>query len=213
MLITDRDLLALDPSVFLSTGAGGVATSLYASADAAVSGSTLTSAAGDFADRNITAGHVAVVDGQAVEVVGRTSATVLEVSQPRVSKEEAAIAPGDGSNLAMNVLTFARLIGQEQSRLLREIGADIEDPERPLDEMAVVNAAAVGGLIAQRVLHAAYAQAAAREPSSLSLAARALMWLGSLTRAEASLVAMIDLDNDGWPEFRRHLRAPRWVRA
>jgi len=213
MLITDRDLLALDPTVFLSTGAGGVATSLYSSTDAGVSGSTLTSAAADFATRNITTGHVAVVNGAAVEVLSRTSGTVLEVSLPRVTKDEAAITPGNGSSLAMNVLSFARLIGQEQTRLLRELGADIEDPEQPLDETAVVNAAAVGGLIAQRVIHAAFAQAAARDPSSASLAARALMWLGSVTRAEASLVALIDLDGDGWPEMRRHLRAPRWVRA
>jgi len=136
MLITDRDLLALDPTAFLTTGAGGVATSLYSSSDAGVSGSTLTSAAADFATRGITVGHV-----------------------------------------------------------------------------AVVNAAAVGGLIAQRTLHAAFAQAASRDPSSASLASRALMWLGSVTRAEASLVALIDLDGDGWPEMRRHLRAPRWVRA
>ena len=65
----------------------------------------------------------------------------------------------------MNVLSFARLIGQEQTRLLRELGADVEDPEQPLDETAVVNAAVVGGLIAQRVIHAAFAQAAARDPS------------------------------------------------
>ena len=213
MLITDRDLLALDPTVFLPTGAAGIATVLHASSDAAVSGSTLTSASADFAARGIDEGHVAVVNGAAVEILGRTSGTVLEISLPRPGEDDPAILPGDGSGLSLTVLSLARLIAQHQSALLAELGLGPAGNPWSLDETALVNADAVGVVLGQRIVREAFAQAAARDPTDASLQARADLWSRSLGRAEASLVALIDVDGDGLADILRHLRVPRFVRV
>src|SRR6185503_4774975 len=98
LLITDRDLLIMEPSVF--THAGEIATRLATATDGAVSGTALTSASSDFEAAGIAANNVAVIAGAPVEVVNRVQATELEVSLPRATADDAKIAPGDGSGLA-----------------------------------------------------------------------------------------------------------------
>lgn len=103
VLIGDRELLVIEPSLFV--GAAAVATTLLSVADAEVSGTSLTSATAAFEANDIDEGHVAVVDGVPVEIVNRVADTQLSISMPRASLDDAPIPPGDGTGLVFAVLT------------------------------------------------------------------------------------------------------------
>src|SRR5688572_23108078 len=104
-LITDRDLLLVEPSVF-TAAATAAATNILTATDAAVAGTTLSSATSDFAAAGIDEAHVAVFDGEALEIIARLSATQLDISRPRAALTDAKIAPIAGSNKTLKVNTF-----------------------------------------------------------------------------------------------------------
>jgi hypothetical protein len=211
MMIGDRDLLVLEPALFTTAAAG--ATRIHIATDAALSGATLTSAGSDFTAKDIDAGHVAVVDGVAVEVTSRASGTQLQISLPRASADDAAIQPEPGSGLAMEVLTFARAIAQQQQAFLAEIGFDPDQPGAAIDASAIVNADDVSRLLTLRTAAAAFALAAAASPADEPLAARAALYAKLATRAAAFTIVAIDGDGDGVADMTRHLAVGLFMRA
>ena len=210
LLITDRDLLIMEPSVF--THAGEIATRLAGATDGAVTGTALTSASSDFEAAGVAASNVAVLAGTPVEVVERIQATELEISLPRASIEDTKIAPGDGSGLAIEVLTFERLIQQVQQSVLLEFGIDPSDPVRPLDESALLNPHSIGSLIALRTIHHAFAASAARHPTDQSLSERASLYARLAALAMRQTSCVFDLDGDGRPDTTRRLDVVTLVR-
>ena len=210
LLITDRDLLIMEPSVFIS--AGEIATRLASATDGVVAGTGLTSATSDFEASGVAANNVAVIAGTPVEVVNRIQATQLDISLPRAAADDDKIAPGDGSSLAIEVLTFERLIQQVQQSILLDFGVDPTDPVRPLDELSLLNPQAVGSLIALRTIHHAFAAAAARNPTDQSLAARASLYARLASSALRQTSCVFDLDGDGRPDTTRRLDVVTLVR-
>ena len=210
LLIGDRDLLVVEPTVFV--GAAAVATTLLSVADAEVSGTSLTSATADFEANDIDEGHVAVVDGVPVEVVNRVADTQLSISLPRVSIEDGLIPPGDGTGLAFAVLTFERLIEQMQRELLKRVGVDGDHPIDPLDETAILNPATVGRVLALRVIASAFAHAAALNPLDASLAERASHSRDAAERSLLQTVVVLDKDGDGIADATRRLDVTSFVR-
>ncbi len=212
MLITDHDLLIIEPTVFMHAQAA--ATALYASSDGAVADTTLSSAAADFAALGIGSEHVAVIAAtKQVEIIARLSGTQLDVSLPRAASGDAKIRPGDGSSLALVIPTFARLIGQVQAAALRALGLDEDDPDQPLEESDIVNPDAVAAVIALRTLARAFAIAAAQEPADESLAARATLYRGLAAEAAAGAAVLLDLDGDGEADATRRFSAAAWQRT
>ena len=203
-LITDRDLLLVEPSVF-TAAATASATNILTATDAAVAGTTLSSATSDFAAAEIDAAHVAVFDGEALEIISRLSATQLDISRPRAASTDVKIAPTAGSNKTLKVNTFARLIDRTQRDLLQALGMRDDDPELPLDADDVVNAADLGHVLALRVLSRAFAAAVALDPETASLADRAALYAAQADAAAASLAVLIDTDGDGIADQTRHL--------
>ena len=203
-LITDRDLLLVEPSVF-TAAATAAATNILTATDAAVAGTTLSSATSDFAAAGIDEAHVAVFDGEALEIIARLSATQLDISRPRAALTDAKIAPIAGSNKTLKVNTFARLIDRTQHDLLQALGMRDDDPDLPLNANDVVNAADLGHVLALRVLARAFAAAAALEPETASLADRAAILAAQAEAAAASLAVLIDTDGDGVADQTRHL--------
>lgn len=202
-LIGDRDLLVIEPSVFV--GAASAATVLLSVADAEVAGTSLTSATAEFEANDIDEGHVGVVDGMPVEVLSRVQDTQLSISLPRASTEDSAIPPGDGTNLSFSVLTFKRLIQRMQHELLQRLGLHAEDPEHPLDETAILNPEAVGRALALQTIAQAFAEAAAVNPSDESLAARAAVYTRVAERAFLRTPVTVDLDGDGIADATRRV--------
>lgn len=210
-LLTDRDLLRIEPTAFVA--AAPAATMLLTTADAAVAGTTLTSATADFAAAGIDASHVALFDVDALEVVSRLSATELEVSRPRATSDDAKIAPTAASDKNLKIHTFARLIARTQAELLQALSIDGDDPQLPLEEGAIVNPAAIAGVLALRVLQRAFAIAAALDPGDLTLAERAAMFASQARAAAAGAVVWLDLDGDGEADQARRLNVASLRRA
>jgi len=199
-LITDRDLLLIEPSAFLHAAAA--ATKVLSAADAVIAGTTLSSASSDFVAGGITAGQVAVVAGEALEIVVRLSATSLTVSRAR-RPGDAVIAPAPGTGLALAVWTFNRLIDDVEARLLESMRIDPEDAAAPLDAGAILNAQAVGRLISLLVTEQAFKAAAAHAPTDESLAERAALHARRALSARHATLAVLDLDGDGIADATR----------
>jgi hypothetical protein len=210
-LVTDRDLLIVEPSAFVD--AASAATVLLSAADGGVSSETLTSASSNFATLGIDSAHVIVVAGQPLEIVQRLSATQLEVSRPRAASADAKIAPGNGSNQAFSVPTFARLIAQTQFDLLQALGARPDDPSLPLAEDDVLNPEPLSRLIALRALERVFALASAHDPDDASLAGRSAVLAAQAADLAASTVILLDLDGDGEADATRRVRVAAWLRA
>lgn len=202
-LITDRDLLIIEPAVF--TDAATAATRLTELAGATVVDTTLQHDGADFESDGIGAGRVAVINGVAVEIVGRVSSTQLQVSLPRASAVDAAISPGDAVDVSVSILTFSRLIEQMQTLVLRGVGIDPDDPAHPLDASSIRNADAVGSFIARQVIAEAFAVAAAAQPENTALAARAALAERQAERVRHSTAIVMDTDGDGAADFTRPL--------
>ena len=202
-LIDDRDLLIHEPSLFLD--ASSVGTSVLSATDGVVASTTLTSASSNFVIPNNELGHVIVVNGEALEVVSRIDATNLVVSKARALITEARIAPGDGSTLSLEVITFTRLIAEVQAWVLGAFGIDASDPVTPLDETAILNPEEVEPLIALRTIAQAFAAASALAPTDSSLSQRATLYAGLAAEARRQTKAVIDLDGDGIADATRHL--------
>jgi len=211
LAVTDRDLLVIEPSVF--SGAAAAATRLASGNDGVLVGTELTSASADFESLSIQSGHVAVVNGVAVEVVQRVQPTQLQVSLPRASNADGNIAPGDGTALEFQVLTFARLIDQTKIQTLRELGLDPENAQQPLSESAVMSVGPLARAIALRVIARAFEKSAAIDPTDPSLAQRAALYATQAAKAAAQAVAAIDIDGDGQTDSTRRLAVVTLVRT
>ena len=212
LMIADRDLLVVEPTLFID--AAMVATTLLSTADGAVSGTVLTSAAADFESAGIGPGHVVrlIAFGSAAEIIERSDATSLEVSLPRADVDDDMIPPGDGEDLAISVPTFARIIAQAQHWALAALGLESEHPTQPLDESAIINPAPVRSLIALRTIMMAFEQAAALLPDDLSLEARADLYRRRAAAAARQVAALIDADGDGIPDATRRIDTIAFVR-
>jgi hypothetical protein len=203
-LINDVDLLTIEPSVFID--AEPASTNLLTLDDGVIAGVALTSASADFVASGIGQGHVAIVNGEALEITERLSGTQLGVSRPRASGDDDAIAPPPGSGLEFKINTFARLIAQTQSDLLAALAIDGDDPDLPLDEADIVNADAVGRYLALRVIERAFSLASAIDVPDESLAARAAHYAALADDLAEGLAVLVDLDGDGEADQARHRR-------
>lgn len=154
---TDRDLLVMEPNVF--TDAAIAAQTRLSVADAAVSGTTLTSAAADFAAAGIDAGSVVLIADVAHEVVGRDDAHTLTVSLPRAQLSDAPIPGPGGTGLSLVARTFAPQAALVHDALLRLIGIDTDDPDATLDEDSVVSLSTMSHLETLGTLERLYASA------------------------------------------------------
>lgn len=197
----DRDLLVYEPTLFRD--ALFASQIRHQSADAAISGTTLTSASADFAALGVDAGDVAVVDGAPLEVVSRLSSTQLQVSRLREQTSDAAIAPSPASGASLTVATFAPQRKIVHDMLLRAIGVEPTDPAASPGEADITNPQAFLRAEALGALHLIFAAAAPMVGPEAPLAEKARIYAERFARARRLLVAGIDLDGDGLPDAVR----------
>ncbi len=132
----DRDLLAIEPDVFTTAGFAGQ--ELISDSDGAISGTSFTSAAGDFVTTGIAAGMVVSITPSAggarsYEIISVDSATSMTVSILRADTDDPATPPQAASGLSYSVRTFGPQIGGVSSTLAEKL--------RQLSEVAGVASA------------------------------------------------------------------------
>jgi hypothetical protein len=205
LTLTDRDLLIIDPSIFLGAAAAA-GTVLLTADDGVISGTELESAGTDFDARGIDSGLVAVInDAVAVEVVSRTGATTLEVSLPRATIDDDTIPPDDVVDAQIKIVSFARLIDLQRTWILGALRVD--------DESAIADAAPVQHFLALRTIARLLAHAASLDPADGPLQQRAILAAQVARQAMHRTAVSIDLDGDGVAEVTRPLDVVKLVRG
>jgi len=130
MFCNDRDLLAVEPVIFI--GGGFVGQNLITSGDGVLNGTTFTSPGSDFISAGVEAGMVLCVysanpaEGDGLEIVSVDSTSELTVSVLRGSADDEAIAPPAGTGLSFYVRTYAAQIANVSGTLSEKLRQILE---------------------------------------------------------------------------------------
>jgi len=203
----DRDLLSVEPGVFIGGGFPGQR--LVSGADGVLSGTTLTSAGSNFVSVGVAGGMVVCVytttpsEGNAYEVVSVDSATTLTVSVLRPDIDDDAVAPPSGSGLSFHVETFSVQIEAvsnalaEKLRQMAEV-AGIESADFA-DSTQLRSATACG------VLSTIFVTRAENAADSDSNWIKAEHYRNEFRKLQLQLRLAVDADGDGQAEQTRTL--------
>lgn len=208
---TDRDLLALDPNVFVDVPFA--AQQRLRVQDGELDGTTLTSVDADFELLGIEAGHVVLIDRIAYEVIDRLDAQMLTVSRPRARLSEALIPGDNGEELELLVRSFAPQAALVHDALLRLLGIDPDGADEGLTEDAVVSLSVMARLEALGTLERVYSGAAAIGGDNEALLTKVRHYRNRFREAAAQASVLIDVDGDGRADERRHLGLVRLTRV
>lgn len=212
MFAHDRDLLAIEPNVFhevswigqrLVKGTGDLGDGVL----------TLSTFDRDFVVAGVDAGHVAVVNNVAYEVVERISATEVAVSRVRASVDAAAVWPADASGASVEVRTFGPQIGMTHDLVLRLLGFESAEIPGVLGESAVVNGAALARVEALGALHLVYGAAGSLSGPGSALWERAEMYRRRFAAERQTAAARVDTDGDGVANAARRMNVVWFVRG
>jgi hypothetical protein len=198
---TDRDLIAIEPNLFIDVPLVGQ--ERLRVADGVVAGTTLTSVSADFIGAGVGAGSVVLVSSVPHEVVGLVDANNLDVSLLRENIVDPAIPSRDGSDLEVVVRTYAPQAAVVHDILLKLIGIDTDDPGNHLTEAAVVSKSLMARLEALGVLARVYAAAAGVAGENEQVRQKAADYERRYNTACRAATVLLDVDGDGVAEVRR----------
>lgn len=207
MFATDRDLLALQPDLFRDTGWSG---QRLVKGTGDISGTTLTLTSQDntFAAAGVGAGHVALVDGVAYEVVARLTATTATISRLRPDPDSAVIPPAPVSGRAVVVSTFAPQINLAHRDILWRLGIDPDETGDGVKESDILNPTAFREVEAMGALIVVLTQsgmgAAHVDTPASSRLNRARALRDEYANKLRQVGAKIDTDGDGVADATRH---------
>ncbi len=204
MFCLDRDLLSIEPSIFLG---GTVGQELVSGADGAISGTTFTSATSDFQSAGAAVGMVLntysdnPAEGSAVEIISVDSATQLTVSVLRADTGDAAIAPPAGTSLGFGICTYNAQIANVSETLAEKLRRVVETEGISsadfVDSQQLRMAAANGSLASIFVSQST--SAADRDANW----AKAEHYSQEFDRQQLQLRLAVDADGDGVAEQTR----------
>jgi len=203
----DRDLLAIEPVVFL--GGGFPAQQLITGQTGAFAGTAFNVSGGSFTSAAVQPGMVLVTystipaEGNACEIIAVNSATQLTVSVLRADTDGSPVPPPGGSDLLFHVRSYAaqirsvcRTLGEKLRQISEVSGvaaADYADSDQ-------LRAAAAYGVLAE-VFTARADNAQAYDANWL----KAQHYGRLFRRAQLQLRLAVDADGDGRAERTRSL--------
>ncbi|MCC5824019.1 MAG: hypothetical protein LAT64_13115 [Phycisphaerales bacterium] len=209
MFALDRDLLVLEPALLRDAAWAGQRTLIV---NATLIGTTLTLAAGSFADAGVEPGSVALFDGLAIEFVEVLSPTEATVSLLRARRDGPALPPPPGTNRPLRVYSYGPQRELVHRAVLTMAGVD-PDGDGPLTEASITNPGDLVRLEALGTLELVYAAADPAAGGPVTHAQRADMYRRRFHEERGRVSVFIDLDADGIAEARRNLALINLTRA
>ncbi len=207
----DRDLLVYEPLLFRDVAWSGQR--LHESGGVTVAGTSLLVVGADFVSAGIDAGHVAVVDGLALEIVSRQTTTQLEVSLLRAKRDGANLPPPAVTNGTMTVCSFGPQLEMAHEQLLRCAGIELSDAGATPGEMDITNSADLIGVEALGALHLIFAAASAMAGPNSLLWTKAKMYRKRFAAHRDRAMVEVDLNGDGSPDAIRRFNTLQFVRG
>jgi hypothetical protein len=204
MFATDRDLLALEPSLFRDIAWTGQRL-LSCSGDVAGTTLTITPSGADFAAAGIAPGHIALVNGTAYEVVEVLTGTTATISRLRTDPAGPVIPPDEGTGLPVSISTFAPQLRTVHDQLLRLLDIEPSDPAALPNESSITNTRALILIESLTALHLIFTAAAALAAPGSTLWHRVAHYRQRITEERPHVAALLDLDSDGLPDATRRL--------
>ncbi|MCC7145158.1 MAG: hypothetical protein IT443_01795 [Phycisphaeraceae bacterium] len=208
---TDRDLLVFEPTVFGDVPLAGQ--ERLRTNDGVVQGTTLESAAGDFAAAGVAAGSVVLIGGEPCEVVERVDEHQLTITRPRARGAGELMAPASGVSLEVVGRTFEPQITRAHQAMLLAMGMDAESLALEGDQSRVLSTEAMVELEALASLELIYRAGVALTGDNAGLAKKAEEYRRRFGRSWEQAVVMIDRDGDGLADRARHLGVQRLRRV
>ncbi len=211
--IADRDLLALEPSLFRDVSF--LAQQLFRGQVSITSG-VMSVASGTLDAPPIAPGHIVVVDDRPLEVIARPTSTSATLSLLRADREAALLLPPDVATKPAIVTTFAPQIALIHAQLLRLLGLHIPATSEPIPDLPtesdLTNPEELRLCEALGTLHLIHAAASALTgPDALS-GRRAEMYRLRFNAERRRVRALIDTNHDGHPDATRTLSILHLVR-
>ncbi len=203
----DRDLLAIEPMVFLSDA--DVGQLLVTGSDGAISQATLTSASSDFVAAGIAAGMVVVIyaatpaNGAAYEVVSVDTATTLTLSVLRNDLSGSAVAPPAGTGLTFSVRSFAALTTDLSATLAEKLRLATESAG--IASIDFADSAQLSRTMAYGVLASLFVARAEQANATDVNWAKATYYREQYEAMQLTLRLAADVDGDGAAEETRTL--------
>ncbi|MBN1554231.1 MAG: hypothetical protein JXA11_05765 [Phycisphaerae bacterium] len=203
----DRDLLCIEPIVFLSGDAIG--RRLITGTDGAISGTTFTSAGSNFTSAGLEAGMVLCThdtipaEGRAWEILSVDSATTLTISVLRVDADAPPVAPPAGTDLSFYVRSFGPQI--------QSVSATLAEKLRQLSQVAGIASADFADSAQLRVTTAHGALAGIFLARADNARPHDANWIkaefhrAEFLRCQDQLRLAVDADGDGVAEETRTL--------
>lgn len=214
---TDRDLLVPEPNVFRDVNfasqnlAGGV--------DGSIGGTTFTSFTANFTNVGVDTGHVIVVNGTALEVISRVSATQLTVSRLRPDgKDGSLITPASGTGMTYQICSFGPQIAAVHALVSNAFGLHETGGSGMIassfPESRVLNAEELARVEALGALHLVFAGACTLTGTAdVILSARAELYRQRYDAARSAARALIDTNEDGQAEIVRNMNVLQFFRG
>ena len=207
----DRDLLAVEPGVFIDVPFVGQ--QLMEATDGAVSGTTLTSSASDFAAAKVDAGSVVLIAGVPHEVIEQVDSNTLTVSLLRADDSQAATAGTQGSELDIKVRSFSPQANVVYSQLLQMLGIEVDDLDSQVTADSILSLSVMKQLEVLGVLECVYLGAMGISGDNKELAGKAEMYRKRFSQALRQATVLLDLDGDGKADAQRQLGVGQMVRV
>ena len=206
---TDRDLLALEPNLFVDVPL--VSQQRIQLTDGQLVGTMLSSETADFETLQVSTGAIVLIEGIPCEVVGRTDAQTLEVSAMRTSLADPAIPPAieSSDDLRVTVRTFAMQARATHDHLLALLGIDSDldagKPDAAVTEDAIISLGTMAQLEALGTLQRIYSGAVALLGENQTIWDKAAHYHQQYRGELANARVLLDLDGDGFADAERHL--------
>ena len=210
----DRDLLSIEPSVFVTAGFAGQ--ELIAGLDGAISGTRFTSSGSDFVTAKVAAGMVlsispAAGEGKSFEIVSVETATSLTISVLRADTDDQAIPPGNAASLKFHVRTFGpqiRGVSETLAEKLRQISEAAGVKAADFENSAQLRSSTAHGALASIFL----ARADNAAPSDANWI-KAEYYRNHFRQLQLQLRLVVDSNADGSAELTRTLGNVRLHRS